>query len=172
MYLTKTEEKSSKGFMKWMALAALGVTACYAGSQMVSSKTVATQPVELEESFLNMPELAETDATTADDGNTEFFNHVSSGLHEMVKNSYHNVERLMKVVYDVLALEKIYIFDETALGHLQGYLKVNEDSKVLGLDLSNMIKDVELLARSSKDNLARTHRVLAIRGKYEAAHRL
>lgn len=50
--------------------------------------------------------------------------------------------------------------------------KLRQDLKIHHVDLANQIKDVELMAQTTKDNLRRSVRKLNLRKRYEGEGRL
>ena len=51
-------------------------------------------------------------------------------------------------------------------------IKLRQDLKVHHFDLSNAIKDVELTAQSTRDNMSRTIRKMKLRARYVKAKKL
>jgi len=51
-------------------------------------------------------------------------------------------------------------------------VKLRQDLKVHHFDLANQIKDVSLLAQTTKDNLMRSFRILKLRAKYQGTDKL
>jgi len=47
-----------------------------------------------------------------------------------------------------------------------------EHSRLVGFDISNLVKDTELIATSTKNNLSRLHRRMALRLKYQGTEKL
>jgi len=77
-----------------------------------------------------------------------------------------NIQVLTGALKDIYNLKHAWLFDGTSKAYMQGNTAIRQDSKLIGFDIANLIKDIELMVNSTIENLGRLQRRFDMRAKY------
>jgi hypothetical protein len=87
-------------------------------------------------------------------------------MHEMPRSLKANVDTMEHVISQLMNQKDVWLFDDVSKKYFAHNAQIRQESKLLGFDIMNFIKDVQLMAVSTKDNLSRIERSINLREKY------